>query len=91
MSRSQVVNVEGAASRGADPQGPIVQKLKAERVQEPVATLRTRLKAERVQEDLAAAGGAPAQPAFVFEVTVELSAAKVAITFHGDPAVVDAG
>jgi hypothetical protein len=100
MSRSQVVTVpQGAALEGADPQSPIVQKLKAERVQEPVATLRTRLKAERVQEELAAAGGAEAQLAFVLElaihqpqpVTVELFESKVAITLHGNPAVGNAG
>jgi hypothetical protein len=65
-------------------------------VQEPVATLRTQLKAERVQEELAAGGGAgEAKIGFILElaihqpqpVTVELFAAKVAITFHGNAAV----
>ena len=97
MDKCQVVPFpKGAASTEADPQSPIVQKLKAERVQEPAATLRTELKAERVQEELAAAGGeGEAKVGLVLElaihqpqtVTVELFAAKVTITFHGNAAV----
>jgi hypothetical protein len=93
MSKRQVVSFPaGAAAKAADPQSPIPQKLKAERVQEPVATLATELKAERVQEPEALAAGESLRSVVLAElaihqprtVTIEISAAKVAITLHGE-------
>src|SRR4029450_13388319 len=93
MSKHRVVSVPvGAAFNGADPQSPIPQKLKAERVQEPVATLATELKAERVQAPEPLPAGGSLSSVVLAElaihqprtVTIEISAAKVAITLHGE-------
>jgi hypothetical protein len=74
-------------------QGTVHEELKSERVQEPVALFRTQLKSERVQEGLTAAGEAEAPIASIElaiyqpqTVTIELFAAKVAITLSGNPA-----
>jgi uncharacterized membrane protein YgcG len=95
MEKNQVLTFpKGAASLAADLENPAPQELKAERVQEPSATLYTELKAERVQEPEAIAAAEPAQVAVLCElqihrpqtVTIELAAAKVAITLHGETA-----
>lgn len=96
-TKQAVGNTQGAARNEADPQIPIRQELKSERVQDPqaaVAGLQIRVQAERIQKEriqkMPVASEEDAIYIYEFSVSqrqpVTIDLPLILVTFHGDPA-----